>query len=147
MANSIFGGIHNSIVIQARDLLAAAGSVEREYDWPWQRMVHDAEVWKHTSPGQDTRADAVAAAGRLAALLVDIRPDPWLDRTFAERFHRRVGGLRKRLGLELGPAEAALLVLVPFCTRSCGRVPRLRFVKACPWSTRTSSGSTRGWWA
>jgi hypothetical protein len=113
-ANSIFGNIYNSTIIQMRDG-SYPGHRQSIPDEPWQRMVARAAVWDHTNPGQDAKQDAVEAAGRLAALRVEIPGDPWLDSRFVERFDQRVGGLIKlRLGkLQLDPAEAALLALVP----------------------------------
>ena len=113
-ANLILVDIHNSLIIQMWDG-SYPGRRQKNHDEPWQRMVARAAVWEHTNPGRDATQDAVEAAGQLAALRVEIPGDPWLDSRFVERFDQRVGGLIKlRLGeLQLDPAEAALLALVP----------------------------------
>jgi hypothetical protein len=76
---------------------------------PWARLVHGSKAWRD---GQD-RSPAIAVAEHLAALHRDIPDDPWLDRTLAERFSKRVSWLAGRLEIEFGPAEATLLTLVP----------------------------------
>ncbi|MFF5443515.1 ATP-binding protein [Streptomyces sp. NPDC012888] len=123
-------------------------------DDPWVRQVAGSPVWQHVPSVRDThrprrQAAAVAAAlgearDRLEPLLAD---DPWRDPGVAGRFLERTELL---LGdpadcprpLDLYPAEASLLVLLPFLHR----VHYLRLAARLrdgvrPWSLRPEAGA------
>ncbi|MFK0213693.1 ATP-binding protein [Streptomyces sp. NPDC090298] len=95
---------------------------------PWLRAAAGSSVWDHVPATRDVeavRAHASAVVLALAALRDEasavLGDDPWQDPGMPERFLERVEWL---LGepdpdapLDLYPAEAALLVLVPFLHR------------------------------
>ncbi|MFD7659482.1 hypothetical protein ACFV4N_36355 [Actinosynnema sp. NPDC059797] len=118
------GGVHNEFSGEARGPVLQIGSVNyhlpppapAEPTDPWMAAVARSEAWNHVRAPGDLRDQAVAVAGRLAALRPEPASDPWHDAGLAERFTKRVGWLlRHRLGdaLVLDPAEAVLLTLVP----------------------------------
>ena len=76
---------------------------------PWAKLVHGSKAWRD---GHD-RAAAITVARHLADLNPDLPDDPWLDRGLPERFTKRVSWLVGKLDIELGPAEATLLTLIP----------------------------------
>lgn len=116
--------MHNEFSGEARGPVLQIGSVNyhlpppapAEPTDPWTAAVARSEAWNHVRAPGDLRDQAVAVAGRLAALRPEPASDPWHDAGLAERFTKRVGWLlKRRLGdaLVLDPAEAVLLTLVP----------------------------------
>jgi hypothetical protein len=112
---------------------------------PWARRVADSPVWDHVRQGRDTesfRAAGLDVVERLLPLRDEaeqaLRADPWLDPGVAVRFLDRVEVLLGEPGrsrdLDLYPAEAALLVLVPFLFRVHGLRAAARFVGIGPTS-------------
>ncbi|MFE1322389.1 ATP-binding protein [Kitasatospora phosalacinea] len=98
----------------------------------WVRLVRDSSVWGHVPAARSTahhRQHAAAVAAEAAALRDRLTrrtaEDPWYEPEFAGRFVRQVEWLLGEPGgpnggppggptaLDLYPAEAAVLVLVP----------------------------------
>ncbi|QFZ19889.1 wHTH domain-containing protein [Saccharothrix syringae] len=119
--NTVDGTVHADSVVQARDIhLHLHGEVPApasDHPDPWVRQVLRSTAWDCVQSGHDLRARAAAVAGHLAVVRDEagarLAADPWRDDQVAARFAKRIGWLLKRLNLELAPAEAALLALVP----------------------------------
>ncbi|MFI5643095.1 ATP-binding protein [Kitasatospora sp. NPDC051705] len=122
VTNTINGGTYEAPVIQAASVTVQAPAEPVPPTEPWTRAVWESGVWAHTAPrdAEPHRRHAARLAGRLAALRDTaeqrIADDPWADPEFAPRFADRVEWL---LGepdgaLDLYPAEAGLLVLLPY---------------------------------
>lgn len=135
-------GVHNSIadgtylgpVFQARSIRVemrghepAAGSPPAAED-AWVRTAAGSSVWDHVSHTRDAdtvRGHVLAVVGVLARLRDEaqaaLEADPWQDPGMPERFAERVewilGEPDAAPGLDLYPAEAGLLVLLPFLYR------------------------------
>ncbi|RKN12191.1 caspase family protein [Streptomyces radicis] len=103
----------------------AAAAASRGGDHPWVASATDHPAWAQTAegPAADALREAVTGlVGRLARAhaLDDARlaDDPWRPLRFAERMSDRVRWLLAKVlnaeKLALSPAEAALLVLVPY---------------------------------
>ncbi|MFG2941911.1 ATP-binding protein [Streptomyces sp. NPDC048282] len=125
----------------------------------WVRKAVGSGVWGHVPSGRDSahhRRHVAAAVARLAALRDDLEgrleQDPWCDARIATAFLDNIGLLlgepprelrpdqaqqAQPAGLDLYPAEAALLVLFPFLHRvhSLRRTAELMEIR--PWSLRT----------
>lgn len=85
----------------------------------WVKLVAGSRVWQHVreDPNAEQYQRVVQeAVGELARLRdsVDLADDPWQDPGIAERFAKRVGWLLGNAQLDLYPAEAALLAVLPF---------------------------------
>ncbi|GAB2971203.1 HD domain-containing protein [Saccharothrix stipae] len=115
----------------------------------WERLVADARVWDHVSSHRDTRRvreQVVDAATRLSRLRDDsapvLRDDPWHDRDFVTRFVEHVDWLlgepRPDASLDLFPAEAALLVLVPLIYHVHYLQTAAKLVAVSPWRLAAS---------
>ncbi|SOB85335.1 HD domain-containing protein [Streptomyces sp. 1331.2] len=98
----------------------------KDGDDPWVRIAAESRAWQHVRAGRDAetyRRAALAAVRRLARLrdavdrADDLADDPWQDPGIAVRFASRVGWLLGDGSLDLYPAEAALLAVVPFLYR------------------------------
>nr|BFD89766.1 hypothetical protein KitaXyl93_11260 [Kitasatospora sp. Xyl93] len=88
----------------------------------WVRAAAESRVWKHVREDRDVepyRRVVLTAVGELAVLRdsVDLADDPWQDPGIAERFASRVDWLLGNDRLDLYPAEAALLAVLPFLYR------------------------------
>ncbi|MFJ6379474.1 ATP-binding protein [Kitasatospora sp. NPDC092039] len=88
----------------------------------WVRAAAESRVWKHVREDRDVepyRRVVLTAVGELAVLrdAVDLADDPWQDPGIAERFASRVDWLLGNDRLDLYPAEAALLAVLPFLYR------------------------------
>ncbi|MEV7598476.1 ATP-binding protein [Kitasatospora sp. NPDC089797] len=86
------------------------------------RCVAESRVWRHVRADRDPepyRRVALAAVRELARLRDEAQPadDPWQDPGVADRFAERVGWLLGDQPLDLYPAEAALLVVLPYLYR------------------------------
>ncbi|MFD4508919.1 ATP-binding protein [Streptomyces sp. NPDC058457] len=120
----------------------------------WVREAVGSGVWRHVPAGRDTahHREQVAAITTSLARMRDelerrLEQDPWCDARIASTFLGNVDWLlgeppqgqarAQSDGLDLYPAEAALLVLFPFLHRvhSLRRTARLMEVR--PWSLRT----------
>ncbi|MET9083116.1 ATP-binding protein [Streptomyces sp. NPDC004237] len=125
----------------------------------WVRKAVGSGVWGHVPSGRDSahhRRHVAAAVARLASLRDDLEgrleQDPWCDARIATAFLDNIGLLlgeppreqrpdqaqqTQPAGLDLYPAEAALLVLFPFLHRvhSLRRTAELMEIR--PWSLRT----------
>ncbi|MFI7326664.1 ATP-binding protein [Streptomyces rubiginosohelvolus] len=122
VTNTINGGVYEGAVIQAAEVTVQAPLASATPSEPWVRAVQESGVWAYTAP-RDAEAQvrhAARLAGRLAAVRdaaeQRIGEDPWADPGFATRFADRVEWL---LGepdgaLDLYPAEAGVLVLLPY---------------------------------
>ncbi|MER7585070.1 hypothetical protein [Kitasatospora sp. NPDC097691] len=95
-------------------------------DDPWAHAAAESRAWHHVRSDRDTepyRRAALAAVRRLArlrdraALTEALADDPWQDPGIAVRFASRVGWLLGDEPLDLYPAEAALLTVLPFLYR------------------------------
>ncbi|MFJ9527315.1 wHTH domain-containing protein [Streptomyces cyaneofuscatus] len=122
VTNIINGGVYKDAVIQAARVTMQVPPAPAPPSEPWVRAVLESGVWAHSLPRS---LDAhVQHAARLAKLLADVRDaaeqqisgDAWADPGFAARFADQVEWL---LGepdgtLDLYPAEAGVLVLLPY---------------------------------
>ncbi|MEU5586868.1 wHTH domain-containing protein [Streptomyces chrestomyceticus] len=120
--NAISGGNFEAPVIQAASVTVQAAIEPTPPKEPWVRAVLESGVWAHAAQrdAEPCRQHAARLAGRLAAVRdaaeQRIAGDPWADPGFATRFADRVEWL---LGepdgaLDLYPAEAGMLVLLPY---------------------------------
>ncbi|MER5934642.1 ATP-binding protein [Streptomyces sp. NPDC002054] len=124
---------------------------------PWVRRAADSPVWRHVPAGRDTgahRQRATAVAAELARLRDLLEPaladDPWNDPGIPIRFLDRIELLLGEPAgcpdpLDLYPAEAALLVLLPFLHRIhyLRLAARLR-EEVRPWRLRPEEGAGPG---
>ncbi|WP_326615520.1 ATP-binding protein [Streptomyces anulatus] len=122
VTNIINGGVYKEAVIQAATVTVQSPPAPAPPSDPWVRAVLESGVWTHAAPrGVEAH---VRHATRLAQRLADVRDaaeqrisgDAWADPGFATRFADRVEWL---LGepdgaLDLYPAEAGVLVLLPY---------------------------------
>ncbi|MER7752234.1 ATP-binding protein [Kitasatospora sp. NPDC097643] len=88
----------------------------------WVRCAARSVAWRHVRADRDVepyRRAALAVVRELARLRDEAArtEDPWQDDGIATRFAERAGWLLGEPGLDLYPAEAALLVVVPFLYR------------------------------
>ncbi|MFJ9454525.1 ATP-binding protein [Kitasatospora sp. NPDC101447] len=91
-------------------------------DDPWVHTAADSRAWHHVRADRDAepyRRAALAAVRRLARLRDEahLTDDPWQEPGIALRFAARVGWLLGDEPLDLYPAEAALLAVLPFLYR------------------------------
>lgn len=119
----------------------------------WVRKALESCVWQHVSAGRDTghhRRHVAAVATRLAELRDEserlLEQDPWCDSRIATVFLDIVEwllgeppqdpptGQPLSAGLDLYPAEAALLVLFPFLHRVHYLQRAARLAEVRPWS-------------
>ncbi|WP_455568231.1 HD domain-containing protein [Streptomyces evansiae] len=131
------GDSHNSMdgtvvgnVFQARNLYLQApreapvppGTSEDEAEPDaWVRAAGASAVWDLVPPERETREHrslVAAVVGRLAASRREPGTDPWHDAEVPLRFLEHIERLTEPDGLDLFPAEAALLVLLPFLHRT-----------------------------
>ncbi|MFG2353596.1 caspase family protein [Streptomyces sp. NPDC048521] len=107
-----------------RDVPGAAG----EHPWVTAARAHPA--WQQVGDGPDSeslRAAAVAVVAHVAGQAdrdeARLTADPWRPVEFAERMSDRVGWLLSKVlnpeKLALSPAEAALMVVVPYLYVAC----------------------------
>ncbi|WP_455567676.1 wHTH domain-containing protein [Streptomyces celluloflavus] len=123
LTNTISGSTIEGPVIQAASVTvqtpAEPAAAPRE---PWVRAVLESGVWAYAAPRdvEAHRQHAAQLAGRLATFRYTAEQrmagDPWADPGFVARFADRVEWL---LGepdgaLDLYPAEAGVLVLLPY---------------------------------
>lgn len=152
ITNTISGGTYEGPVIQAASV-TVRGPVEpappRE---PWVRGVLDSGVWAHVAARgvEAHRQHAGRLVGRLAAVRdaaeQRIAGDPWADPGFAARFADRVEWL---LGepdgaLDLYPAEAGVLVLLPYLYQAHQLLLVASRLEVDPADLRPRPGAT-GW--
>ncbi|MFF3271721.1 ATP-binding protein [Streptomyces chrestomyceticus] len=120
--NAISGGNFEAPVIQAASVTVQTAVEPTPPKEPWVRAVLESGVWAHAAQrdAEPCRQHAARLAGRLAAVRdaaeQRIAGDPWADPGFATRFADRLEWL---LGepdgaLDLYPAEAGMLVLLPY---------------------------------
>ncbi|RBM19851.1 caspase family protein [Streptomyces sp. PT12] len=121
-----------------------AAAAPRGGDHPWAASAADHPAWAQTAegPAADALREAVIGlVGRLArahaaddARLAD---DPWRPLRFAERMTGRVRWLLAKVlnaeKLALSPAEAALLVLVPYLYAAHWSRAAARALGIAPW--------------
>ncbi|MFD6150915.1 ATP-binding protein [Streptomyces sp. NPDC060243] len=131
------GDSHNSMdgtvvgnVFQAKNLYLQApreapvppGTSEDEAEPDaWVRAAGASAVWDLVPPERETREHrslVAAVVGRLAASRREPGTDPWHDAEVPLRFLEHIERLTEPDGLDLFPAEAALLVLLPFLHRT-----------------------------
>ncbi|MFH9006024.1 ATP-binding protein [Streptomyces afghaniensis] len=123
----------------------------------WERRVGDSCVWQHVPAGRDTghhRRHVAAVAARLARMRDELEGslerDPWCDSRIATAFLDHVEWLLGEppqdgtAGLDLYPAEAALLVLFPFLHRVHYLRRAVRLAEVRPWSLRPESDAGPG---
>ncbi|MGC5544823.1 ATP-binding protein [Streptomyces griseus] len=122
ITNIINGGVYNDAVIQAARVTLQTPPATTPPSEPWVRAVLESGVWAHAAPrGVEAH---VQQAARLVERLAGVRDaaeqridgDAWADPGFAARFADRGEWL---LGepdgaLDLYPAEAGVLVLLPY---------------------------------
>ncbi|MFB7124909.1 ATP-binding protein [Kitasatospora sp. NPDC056273] len=99
----------------------------------WVKAAAESRVWKHVREDRDAepyRSVVLKAVGELARLRDEtvLAEDPWQDPGIAVRFASRVDWLLGDDRLDLYPAEAALLAVLPFLYRV--RSLRLTAVRA-----------------
>ncbi|MFG2908925.1 ATP-binding protein [Kitasatospora sp. NPDC048286] len=125
MADSTWNAINGTVngpVVQAETVNFVGGlpqAVPDEAD-DWVKLVAGSRVWTHIREGSGVepyRRVVLEAVGELARLRDEtvLAEDPWQDPGIAERFAQRVDWLLGRL--DLYPAEAALLAVLPFLHR------------------------------
>ncbi|MEV8439273.1 hypothetical protein AB0425_18005 [Actinosynnema sp. NPDC051121] len=142
----VAGSMHGNINFGADSPVAAESPDE------WGRLVADARVWDHVPGNRDTRrarAQAVDAAVRLSRLrdasVPALRADPWHDPEFVTRFVEHVDWLvgepESDAQLNLFPAEAALLVLVPLIYHVHYLQTAARLAAVSPWRLVMAEGS------
>ncbi|RGD58454.1 ATP-binding protein [Kitasatospora xanthocidica] len=88
----------------------------------WVRAAAESRAWKHVREDRDAepyRCVALKAVGELARLRDEtvLAEDPWQDPGIAVRFASRVDWLLGDDRLDLYPAEAALMAVLPFLYR------------------------------
>ncbi|MEU3569055.1 ATP-binding protein [Kitasatospora sp. NPDC036755] len=88
--------------------------------WVW--AAAESRAWKHLREDRETepyQRVALRAVGELARLRDEtaLPEDPWQDPGIAERFTKRLSRLLGDTRLDLYPAEAALLAVLPFLYR------------------------------
>ncbi|MFE4360144.1 MULTISPECIES: HD domain-containing protein [Streptomycetaceae] len=88
----------------------------------WVRAAAESRVWRHVREDRDVepyRCVVLKAVGELARLRDEtvLAEDPWQDPGIAVRFASRVDWLLGDDRLDLYPAEAALLVVLPLLYR------------------------------
>ncbi|MFE7590625.1 ATP-binding protein [Kitasatospora sp. NPDC057512] len=88
----------------------------------WVKAAADSRVWKHVREDRDAEPYLCAvlkAVGELARLRDEtvLADDPWQDPGIAVRFASRVDWLLGDDRLDLYPAEAALMAVLPFLYR------------------------------
>ncbi|MGW3184109.1 HD domain-containing protein [Kitasatospora sp. NPDC001119] len=108
----------------------------------WVRAAAESRAWKHVREDRDAepyRCVALKAVGELARLRDEtvLAEDPWQDPGIAVRFASRVDWLLGDDRLDLYPAEAALLAVLPFLYRV--RSLRLATARASVRPTELSS--------
>ncbi|MGW3075691.1 wHTH domain-containing protein [Kitasatospora sp. NPDC001132] len=154
VTNTIDGGTQKT-VIQVGSMTvrtAPAPAAPAPPSDPWVRAVLDSGIWAHAAQ-RDTEPHRRHAA-RLAERLATVRDgaeqhtagDPWADPGFATRFADRVEWL---LGepdgaLDLYPAEAGLLVLLPYLYQTHQLLLTASRLEADPTDLRPRHGAT-GW--
>ncbi|WP_231911195.1 MULTISPECIES: ATP-binding protein [Streptomyces] len=120
----------------------------------WERRAGDSCVWQHVPAGRDTghhRRHVTALAARLARMRDELEgaleQDPWCDARIATAFLDHVEWLLGEpaqdgaAGLDLYPAEASLLVLLPFLHRVHYLRRAVRLAEVRPWSLRPESNA------
>ncbi len=141
----------------------------------WVRAAADSHVWKHIQEGREVepyRRVALEAVGELARMRdsADLKDDPWQDPGIAVRFAARVDWLLGDDRLDLYPAEAALLAVLPFLYRvrslrlaesrasvrptdfrpsaeaDSARASYEQFIESYDLLTRRASAAPLGWW-
>ncbi|MFF2146381.1 ATP-binding protein [Kitasatospora sp. NPDC058190] len=152
VTNTIDGGTQKT-VIQAASVTVQTAPTPADPappSEPWVRAVLESGVWAHVAP-RDTephRRHAVRLAERLAAVRDRaerrLAGDPWADPGFATRFADRVEWL---LGepdgaLDLYPAEAGLLVLLPYLYQTHQLLFAASRMEADPTDLRPRRGAT-----
>ncbi|MER7757126.1 ATP-binding protein [Kitasatospora sp. NPDC097643] len=158
--NAINGGTYEATVIQAGSVTVQAPAEPAPPSEPWARAVLESGVWAHAAPrdAEPHRRHAVRLAQRLADLrdtaeqrIAEQRigeqrggGDPWADPGFAARFADRVEWL---LGepdgaLDLYPAEAGLLVLLPYLYQTHQLLLAASRLEADPGDLRLRPGAT-----
>ncbi|WP_030244463.1 hypothetical protein [Streptomyces sp. NRRL S-350] len=123
--NTNNGTVHGKFV-QARHIenlyLDGSRPAVTDTDDPWVHSAADSRAWQHVRADRDAepyRGAALETVRELARLRdsVDLADDPWQDPGIAVRFASRVGWLLGDDRLDLYPAEAALLAVLPFLYR------------------------------
>ncbi|MFF4920556.1 hypothetical protein ACFY4B_08240 [Kitasatospora sp. NPDC001261] len=133
-ANTVNGPVHGTVV-QAGHIYVGGSqppAVPEGAD-AWVRAAAESRAWKHIREDRDAepyRCVALKAVGELARLRDEtvLAEDPWQDPGIAVRFASRVDWLLGDDRLDLYPAEAALLAVLPFLYRV--RSLRLTAVRA-----------------
>ncbi|MFG2917395.1 hypothetical protein ACGF0D_31455 [Kitasatospora sp. NPDC048298] len=125
MADSTWNAINGTVngpVVQAETVNFLGGlpqAVPDDAD-DWVKHVAGSRVWMHIREGggvEPYQRVVLEAVGELARLRDEtvLAEDPWQDPGIAERFAQQVDWLLGRL--DLYPAEAALLAVLPFLYR------------------------------
>ncbi|WP_243407190.1 toll/interleukin-1 receptor domain-containing protein [Frankia canadensis] len=101
-------------------------------DHPWRRAAERHAAWTlmtDTPGAEELRTATIELAGVLGGArdraAARLPADPWLDQQLALRLVKRVEFLARLLGTEpppLSPAEAALLVAMPFLGEAVGAI-------------------------
>ncbi|MGW3076573.1 HD domain-containing protein [Kitasatospora sp. NPDC001132] len=120
-SNTMSGTVHG-LAVQAETVNFLGGLPQAVPDTAddWVKLVAGSRVWKHVREGwgvEPYQRVALEAVGELARLRDEtgLAEDPWQDPGIAERFAQRIDWLLGRL--DLYPAEAALLAVLPFLYR------------------------------
>ncbi|WP_416876347.1 ATP-binding protein [Kitasatospora sp. SC0581] len=145
-ANTVNGPVHGTVV-QAGHIGAVYVGGSQPPTVPdgaddWVRAAAESRAWKHIREDRDAepyRCVVLKAVGELARLRDEtaLADDPWQDPGIAVRFASRVEWLLGDDRLDLYPAEAALLAVLPFLYRV--RALRLASARASVRPTELSS--------
>ncbi|MFF4740609.1 ATP-binding protein [Streptomyces sp. NPDC001262] len=156
--NLLIGGAHSGPVVQAGSVhvhmhqgTVPAASTAGTED-PWVHAAAGSTVWDHVPPTRDVatvRGHVLAVVEALAVVRdtaeAALEADTWHDPEMAVRFAERVGWLLgepdNTFSPDLYPAEAALLVLVPFLYRANWLRMAARYRTVDPADLRTSAGA------
>ncbi|MGW1177908.1 HD domain-containing protein [Kitasatospora sp. NPDC002543] len=124
--NTVNSTVHGTVV-QAENIGAVHVGAGRPPTVPegadqWVRAAAESRAWKHLREDRETepyQRVALRAVGELARLRDEtaLAEDPWQDPGIAERFTKRLSRLLGDTRLDLYPAEAALLAVLPFLYR------------------------------
>jgi hypothetical protein len=117
----------------------------------WEQLIAKSRVWHHVPPDRDmthflgaSRDAAVILAGLRDSAVAELSDDPWYEPDFAIRFVGNVDWLvgdpqEKRL--DLYPAEAALLLLLPLLYQVHHLQVAARLSTISPWSLAPSAST------
>lgn len=157
--NVVSGGSVAGPLIQAHSIgqlvMGPVAEAARGEEDAWAGRARSSSVWQHVPSSRgvgEYRELAASVAGRLASLRDEaegsLREDPWQEPEFATRFADRVewllGEPGETPGLDLYPAEAALLILTPYLYRVHALRTAVRRLAVQPWKLDPQEAAPHG---